>query len=86
MPLVPGPGAEFANFGNRDLLLGLTSDEAWVNLTDEDLQVKNPSVTFHLFPYAATTIVITMDAYTSLQCVRRVYIYIYISRFHRILN
>ncbi|XP_046835012.1 neuroligin-1-like isoform X3 [Vespa crabro] len=38
MPLVPGPGAEFANFGNRDLLLGLTSDEAWVNLTDEDLQ------------------------------------------------
>ncbi|XP_076751901.1 neuroligin-1 [Xylocopa sonorina] len=38
MPLVPGPGAEFANFGNRDLLLGLTSKEAWVNLTDADLQ------------------------------------------------
>ncbi|XP_017889552.1 neuroligin-1-like isoform X3 [Ceratina calcarata] len=38
MPLVPGPGTEFANFGERDLLLGLTSEEAWVNLTDEDLQ------------------------------------------------
>ncbi|KAK2587219.1 hypothetical protein KPH14_002959 [Odynerus spinipes] len=38
MPLVPGPGAEFANFGERDLFLGLTSDEAWVNLTDEDIQ------------------------------------------------
>ncbi|XP_014610613.1 PREDICTED: neuroligin-1-like [Polistes canadensis] len=38
MPLVPGPGAEFANFGDRDLLLGLTSDEAWLNLTDQDLQ------------------------------------------------
>ncbi|XP_017760218.1 PREDICTED: neuroligin-1-like [Eufriesea mexicana] len=38
MPLVPGPGTEFANFGDRDLLLGLTSEEAWVNLTDEDLQ------------------------------------------------
>jgi len=39
MPIVPGPGAEFANFGNRDLLFGLTSEEAWVNLTEEDLQV-----------------------------------------------
>jgi len=39
MPIVPGPGAEFADFGNRDLLFGLTSDEAWVNLTKEDLQV-----------------------------------------------
>ncbi|CAK9806527.1 nlg-1 [Anthophora quadrimaculata] len=38
MPLVPGPGTEFANFGDRDLLLGLTSEEAWVNLTDEDIQ------------------------------------------------
>ncbi|KYN31771.1 Neuroligin-1 [Trachymyrmex septentrionalis] len=38
MPIVPGPGAEFADFGNRDLLFGLTSDEAWVNLTEEDLQ------------------------------------------------
>lgn len=38
MPLLPGPGAEFANFGDRDLLLGLTSEEAWVNLTDEDIQ------------------------------------------------
>ncbi|XP_076391761.1 neuroligin-1 [Megachile rotundata] len=37
MPLVPGPGTEFANFADRDLLLGLTSEEAWVNLTDEDL-------------------------------------------------
>lgn len=40
MPLVPGPGTEFANFGDRDLMLGLTSEEAWVNLTDEDLQVR----------------------------------------------
>ena len=40
MPLVPGPGAEFANFGDRDLLLGLTSEEAWVSLTDDDLQVR----------------------------------------------
>ncbi|KYN05223.1 Neuroligin-3 [Cyphomyrmex costatus] len=38
MPIVPGPGAEFADFGNRDLLFGLTSDEAWVNLTERDLQ------------------------------------------------
>ncbi|KYM81026.1 Neuroligin-1 [Atta colombica] len=38
MPIVPGPGTEFADFGNRDLLFGLTSDEAWVNLTKEDLQ------------------------------------------------
>ncbi|XP_034173229.1 neuroligin-1 [Osmia lignaria lignaria] len=37
MPLMPGPGTEFANFADRDLLLGLTSEEAWVNLTDEDL-------------------------------------------------
>lgn len=39
MPLIPGPGTEFANFGDRDLLLGLTSEEAWINLTDDDLQV-----------------------------------------------
>ncbi|XP_050584748.1 uncharacterized protein LOC126919489 isoform X2 [Bombus affinis] len=38
MPLIPGPGTEFANFGDRDLLLGLTSEEAWINLTDDDLQ------------------------------------------------
>ncbi|XP_072751253.1 neuroligin-1 [Anoplolepis gracilipes] len=38
MPIVPGPGAEFADFGNRDLLFGLTSEEAWVNFTEEDLQ------------------------------------------------
>ncbi|XP_054006258.1 neuroligin-1-like [Hylaeus anthracinus] len=38
MPLVPGPGTEFAGFGDRDLLLGLTSEEAWVNLTDDDIQ------------------------------------------------
>ncbi|XP_076244904.1 neuroligin-4, X-linked isoform X2 [Calliopsis andreniformis] len=38
MPLVPGPGTEFASFGDRDLLLGLTSEEAWVNLTDDDIQ------------------------------------------------
>lgn len=39
MPIVPGPGAEFADFGDRDLLFGLTSEEAWVNLTEDDLQV-----------------------------------------------
>ncbi|GAB1862912.1 Neuroligin-1-like isoform X2 [Camponotus japonicus] len=38
MPIVPGPGSEFADFGNRDLLFGLTSEEAWVNFTEEDLQ------------------------------------------------
>ncbi|KAL0105708.1 hypothetical protein PUN28_015876 [Cardiocondyla obscurior] len=38
MPIVPGPGAEFADFGDRDLLFGLTSEESWVNLTEEDLQ------------------------------------------------
>ncbi|KAL6432160.1 hypothetical protein ACFW04_006691 [Cataglyphis niger] len=38
MPIVPGPGAEFADFGDRDLLFGLTSEEAWVNFTEEDLQ------------------------------------------------
>ncbi|XP_071861376.1 neuroligin-1 [Bombus fervidus] len=38
MPLIPGPGTEFANFGDRDLLLGLTTEEAWINLTDDDLQ------------------------------------------------
>lgn len=41
MPLVPGPGTEFASFGDRDLLLGLTSEEAWVNLSDEDVQVSS---------------------------------------------
>jgi len=40
MPIVPGPGSEFADFGNRDLLFGLTSEEAWVNFTEEDLQVQ----------------------------------------------
>ncbi|XP_014488378.1 PREDICTED: neuroligin-1-like [Dinoponera quadriceps] len=38
MPIVPGPGAEFADFGDRDLLFGLTSEEAWVNLSEDDLQ------------------------------------------------
>ncbi|XP_076280618.1 neuroligin-1 [Lasioglossum baleicum] len=38
MPLMPGPGTEFASFDGRDLLLGLTSEEAWVNLTDDDIQ------------------------------------------------
>ncbi|XP_025153435.1 uncharacterized protein LOC105182503 isoform X2 [Harpegnathos saltator] len=38
MPIVPGPGAEFADFGNRDLLFGLTSEEAWLNLSEDDLQ------------------------------------------------
>lgn len=40
MPIVPGPGAEFADFGDRDLLFGLTSEEAWVNLSEDDLQVR----------------------------------------------
>ncbi|XP_020284974.1 neuroligin-1-like [Pseudomyrmex gracilis] len=38
LPIAPGPGVEFADFGDRDLLFGLTSEEAWVNLTKEDLQ------------------------------------------------
>ncbi|XP_031786863.1 neuroligin-1 isoform X2 [Nasonia vitripennis] len=38
MPLVPGPGSEFANFGDRDVLMGLTSDEAWLELTEQDLE------------------------------------------------
>ncbi|XP_066583918.1 uncharacterized protein [Prorops nasuta] len=38
LSVVPGSGAEFANFGERDILLGLTSEEAWVNLTDDDLE------------------------------------------------
>ncbi|XP_023247129.1 neuroligin-4, Y-linked-like [Copidosoma floridanum] len=36
--LMPGPGSEFANFGDHDLLMGLTSDEAWLELTEQDLQ------------------------------------------------
>lgn len=39
MPSIPGPGSEFAEFGDRDVLMGLTSDEAWLDLTEEDLQV-----------------------------------------------
>ena len=39
MPLMPGPGSEFANFGDRDVLMGLTSDEAWLELTEQDLEV-----------------------------------------------
>ena len=40
MAIVPGPGAEFANFGDHDLLMGLTSGEAWLDLTNDDLQVR----------------------------------------------
>lgn len=40
MPILPGPGAEFADFGDRDLLFGLTSEEAWINLSEEDLKVR----------------------------------------------
>ncbi|XP_046412715.1 neuroligin-1-like isoform X2 [Neodiprion fabricii] len=36
--VIPGPGAEYAAFGQRDLLMGLTSGEAWLDLTDEDFQ------------------------------------------------
>ena len=39
MPLMPGSGSEFANFGDRDVLMGLTTDEAWLELTDQDLEV-----------------------------------------------
>ncbi|XP_011500600.1 PREDICTED: neuroligin-1 [Ceratosolen solmsi marchali] len=38
MPLMPGPGSEFANFGDRDVLMGLTSDEAWLELAEQDLE------------------------------------------------
>ncbi|XP_012274343.1 neuroligin-1 [Orussus abietinus] len=38
MPIVPGPGAEFASFGDRDLLMGLTSSEAWLDFTEDDLE------------------------------------------------
>lgn len=41
MPIVPGPGAEFADFGDRDLMFGLTSEEAWVNLSEDDLLVRS---------------------------------------------
>ncbi|KAK0163026.1 hypothetical protein PV327_006740 [Microctonus hyperodae] len=37
LPLVPGPGSEFAALGNRDLLIGLTSCEAWLDLSEDDL-------------------------------------------------
>ncbi|XP_020710204.2 neuroligin-1 [Athalia rosae] len=36
--VIPGPGAEYAAFGQRDLLMGLTSGEAWLDFTDEDFQ------------------------------------------------
>lgn len=39
LPLVPGPGSEFAALGNRDLLMGLTSCEAWLDLSEDDLKV-----------------------------------------------
>lgn len=38
-PLGPGPGSEFAALHNRDLLIGLTSSEAWLDLNDDDLKV-----------------------------------------------
>ncbi|KAH0554197.1 neuroligin-1 [Cotesia glomerata] len=38
LPLVPGPGSEFAALGNRDLLMGLTSCEAWLDLSEDDLK------------------------------------------------
>ncbi|XP_014235905.1 neuroligin-1-like [Trichogramma pretiosum] len=38
MPLMPGSGSELANFGGRDVLMGLTSDEAWLELTEQDLE------------------------------------------------
>lgn len=41
MPLLPGPGSEFANFGDCDVLMGLTTDEAWLELTEQDLEVRS---------------------------------------------
>lgn len=41
MSIVSGPGSEFADFGTREILFGLTSEEAWVNLSEEDLQVRS---------------------------------------------
>ncbi|XP_051158312.1 neuroligin-1-like isoform X1 [Leptopilina boulardi] len=38
MPLTPGPGSEFATFGDRDLIMGLTSVEACLDLSADDLQ------------------------------------------------
>ncbi|XP_034951793.1 neuroligin-1-like isoform X2 [Chelonus insularis] len=38
LPLFPGPGSEFAALGNRDLLLGLTSCEAWLDISEDDLK------------------------------------------------
>ena len=43
MPLTPGPGAEFATFGDRDLIMGLTSVEACLDLSEDDLQVSGVS-------------------------------------------
>lgn len=40
MPLTPGPGSEFATFGDRDLIMGLTSVEACLDLSADDLQVR----------------------------------------------
>ncbi|KAJ8686523.1 hypothetical protein QAD02_022317 [Eretmocerus hayati] len=38
MPQVPSPGIELATFGDLDVLMGLTSDEAWLELTEQDLE------------------------------------------------
>lgn len=39
MPLTQGPGAEFASFGDRDLIMGLTSVEACLDLSEDDIEV-----------------------------------------------
>ncbi|XP_063993717.1 neuroligin-1-like [Diachasmimorpha longicaudata] len=38
LPLVPGPGGEFATLGDRDLLIGLTTNEAWLDLSEDDMK------------------------------------------------
>jgi len=41
MSIVFGPGSEFADFGGREILFGLTSEEAWLDLSEEDLEVRS---------------------------------------------
>lgn len=39
-PLLSSPGSEFAAFNNRDILIGLTSSEAWLDLNEDDFKVR----------------------------------------------
>lgn len=77
MPLVPGPGSEFANFGDRDVLMGLTSDEAWLELTEQDLEVRYIHThTYILYSYHSeararviTRIIVLYISLSSLTCI-----------------